>query len=249
MTLQHSATVIRPLPRAAIMHGKLILVVEDERAIRDMIAFALKRAGYSVREAEDSRTAREVLADRLPDLMLVDWMLPDMSGLELTRAVKRDRHTRELPIIMLTARAEEGDKVTGLENGADDYVTKPFSPRELVARIGAVLRRAGTVGLNQVLEFEGLKLDQEGQRITINDQVLPLARTEFRMLEFFMSRPERVFSREQLIARLWGSDTSVEDRTIDVCVRRLRMALEPYGMDRYIQTVRSAGYRFSNKAQ
>ena len=249
MTLQHSATVIRPLPRAAIMHGKLILVVEDERAIRDMIAFALKRAGYSVREAEDSRTAREVLADRLPDLMLVDWMLPDMSGLELTRAVKRDRHTRELPIIMLTARAEEGDKVTGLENGADDYVTTPFSPRELVARIGAVLRRAGTVGLNQVLEFEGLKLDQEGQRITINDQVLPLARTEFRMLEFFMSRPERVFSREQLIARLWGSDTSVEDRTIDVCVRRLRMALEPYGMDRYIQTVRSAGYRFSNKAQ
>ena len=249
MTLQHSATVIRPLPRAAIMHGKLILVVEDERAIRDMIAFALKRAGYSVREAEDSRTAREALADRLPDLMLVDWMLPDMSGLELTRAVKRDRHTRELPIIMLTARAEEGDKVTGLENGADDYVTKPFSPRELVARIGAVLRRAGTVGLNQVLEFEGLKLDQEGQRITINDQVLPLARTEFRMLEFFMSRPERVFSREQLIARLWGSDTSVEDRTIDVCVRRLRMALEPYGMDRYIQTVRSAGYRFSNKAQ
>ena len=231
------------------MHGKLILVVEDERAIRDMIAFALKRAGYSVREAEDSRTAREALADRLPDLMLVDWMLPDMSGLELTRAVKRDRHTRELPIIMLTARAEEGDKVTGLENGADDYITKPFSPRELVARIGAVLRRAGTVGLNQVLEFEGLKLDQEGQRITINDQVLPLARTEFRMLEFFMSRPERVFSREQLIARLWGSDTSVEDRTIDVCVRRLRMALEPYGMDRYIQTVRSAGYRFSNKSQ
>ncbi|MBW4050747.1 MAG: phosphate regulon transcriptional regulatory protein PhoB [Proteobacteria bacterium] len=231
------------------MHGKLILVVEDERAIRDMIAFALKRAGYAVREAEDSRTAREALADRLPDLMLVDWMLPDMSGLELTRAVKRDRHTRELPIIMLTARAEEGDKITGLENGADDYVTKPFSPRELVARIGAVLRRAGTVGLNQVLEFEGLKLDQEGQRITINDEVLPLARTEFRMLEFFMSRPERVFSREQLIARLWGSDTSVEDRTIDVCIRRLRMALEPYGMDRYIQTVRSAGYRFSNKAQ
>jgi two-component system, OmpR family, phosphate regulon response regulator PhoB len=231
------------------MHGKLILVVEDERAIREMIAFGLKRAGYAVREAEDARTAREALADRQPDLMLVDWMLPDMSGLELTRAVKRDRLTRELPIIMLTARAEEGDKVTGLENGADDYVTKPFSPRELLARIGAVLRRAGTVGLNQVLEFEGLKLDQQGQRITVNGDVLPLARTEFRMLEFFMSRPERVFSREQLIARLWGSDTSVEDRTIDVCIRRLRMALEPYGLDRYIQTVRSAGYRFSNKAQ
>jgi two-component system, OmpR family, phosphate regulon response regulator PhoB len=231
------------------MHGKLILVVEDERAIRDMIAFGLKRAGYTVREAEDCRSAREALADRLPDLALVDWMLPDMSGLELTRAVKRDRHTRDLPIIMLTARAEEGDKVTGLESGADDYITKPFSPRELLARIGAVLRRAGTVGLNQVIEFDGLRLDQQGQRITVNDEVLPLARTEFRMLEFFMSRPERVFSREQLIARLWGSDTSVEDRTIDVCIRRLRMALEPYGLDRYIQTVRSAGYRFSNKTE
>ena len=231
------------------MHGKLILVVEDERAIRDMIAFGLKRAGYSVREAEDARAAREALADRLPDLALIDWMLPDTSGLELTRSMKRDRHTRDLPIIMLTARAEEGDKVTGLESGADDYITKPFSPRELLARIGAVLRRAGTVGLDQVIEFDGLKLDQQGQRITVNEEVLPLARTEFRMLEFFMSRPERVFSREQLIARLWGSDTSVEDRTIDVCIRRLRMALEPYGMDRYIQTVRSAGYRFSNKTE
>lgn len=229
------------------MHGKLILLVEDERAIRDMIAFGLKRAGYSVREAEDGRSARAALADRLPDLALVDWMLPDMSGLELTRSVKRDRHTRDLPIIMLTARAEEGDKVTGLESGADDYITKPFSPRELLARIGAVLRRAGTVGLDQVIEFDGLKLDQQGQRITVNGEPLPLARTEFRMLEFFMSRPERVFSREQLIARLWGSDTTVEDRTIDVCIRRLRMALEPYGLDRYIQTVRSAGYRFSNK--
>ena len=231
------------------MHGKLILVVEDERAICDMIAFSLKRAGYSVREAEDSRSAREALGDRLPDLALIDWMLPDMSGLELTRLVKRDRHTRDLPIIMLTARAEEGDKVTGLESGADDYITKPFSPRELLARIGAVLRRAGTVGLDQVIEFDALKLDQQGQRITVNGEVLPLARTEFRMLEFFMSRPERVFSREQLIARLWGSDTSVEDRTIDVCIRRLRMALEPYGLDRYIQTVRSAGYRFSNKTE
>ena len=231
------------------MHGKLILVVEDERAIRDMIAFGLRRSGYAVREAEDCRAAREALADRLPDLMLVDWMLPDMSGLELTRAVKRDSQTRDLPIIMLTARAGEGDKVTGLENGADDYITKPFSPRELLARIGAVLRRAGTVGLDQVVQFEGLKLDQQGQRITVNGQVLPLPRTEFRMLELFMTRPERVFSREQLITRLWGGDTTVEDRTIDVCIRRLRVALEPYGLDRYVQTVRSAGYRFSNKTQ
>ncbi|SRR5579883_194832 len=231
------------------MHGKLILVVEDERAIRDMIVFGLKRAGYGVREADSSRAAREALADRIPDLMLVDWMLPDMSGLELTRTVKRDQNTADVPIIMLTARAEEGDKVLGLENGADDYVTKPFSPRELVARINAVLRRGGTVGLANVIEFESLKLDQQSQRITVDDKILPLARTEFRMLQFFMTRPERVFSREQLISRLWGNDTNVEDRTIDVCIRRIRMALEPYGLDHYIQTVRSAGYRFSNKPQ
>ncbi len=231
------------------MHGKLILVVEDERAIRDMIVFGLKRAGYGVRESDSSRAAREALADRIPDLMLVDWMLPDMSGLELTRTVKRDQNTADVPIIMLTARAEEGDKVLGLENGADDYVTKPFSPRELVARINAVLRRGGTVGLANVIEFESLKLDQQSQRITVDDKILPLARTEFRMLQFFMTRPERVFSREQLISRLWGNDTNVEDRTIDVCIRRIRMALEPYGLDHYIQTVRSAGYRFSNKPQ
>src|ERR1700734_1266979 len=165
------------------MTAKRILIIEDEKPIRDLIAFGLRRAGYEVKEAEDCREARARIADARPDLMLVDWMLPDMSGLELTRSVKRDRLTKELPIIMLTARAEEGDKVMGLENGADDYITKPFSPRELLARIGAVLRRAGTVGLNQVIEFEGLKLDQQGQRITVNDEVLPLARTEFRMLE------------------------------------------------------------------
>jgi two-component system phosphate regulon response regulator PhoB len=231
------------------MHGKLILVVEDEPAIRDMIVFGLKRAGYGVREADSCRAAREALADRIPDLMLVDWMLPDMSGLELTRMVKRDQNTADVPIIMLTARAEEGDKVLGLENGADDYVTKPFSPRELVARINAVLRRGGTVSLANVIEFDSLRLDQQSQRISVQDKILPLARTEFRMLQFFMSRPERVFSREQLISRLWGNDTNVEDRTIDVCIRRIRMALEPYGLDHYIQTVRSAGYRFSNKPQ
>ncbi|MGH8297292.1 MAG: phosphate regulon transcriptional regulator PhoB [Steroidobacteraceae bacterium] len=231
------------------MHGKRILVVEDERAIRDMIAFGLARAGYEVREAEDCRAARAALADRLPDLMLVDWMLPDASGLELTRAMKRDHLTRELPIIILTARGGEDDKVTGLENGADDYVTKPFSPRELLARISAVLRRAGTVGFDQLLEFAGLALDQQGQRVTAQGATLPLARNEFRMLELFMSRPERVFSREQLIVRLWGSDTGIEDRTIDVCIRRLRMALEPYDMDRYLQTVRGAGYRLSSKPE
>jgi two-component system phosphate regulon response regulator PhoB len=231
------------------MSGKLILIVEDEPAIRQMIAFGLRRAGFEIREAVDYREAREALADQRPDLVLVDWMLPDMSGLELTRTLKRDRETRELPVIMLTARAEEGDKVTGLESGADDYVTKPFSPRELIARINAVLRRTGASGLDHVVEFEALKLDQQGQRITVDGQTVPLGPTEYRMLEFFMTHPERVFSRDQLLDRLWGGNVYVEERTIDVHVRRLRKSLEKFGLDRFVQTVRGSGYRFSAKAE
>ncbi|MGC8519463.1 MAG: phosphate regulon transcriptional regulator PhoB [Steroidobacteraceae bacterium] len=231
------------------MSGKLILIVEDEPAIRQMIAFGLRRAGFDIREAVDYREAREALADQRPDLVLVDWMLPDMSGLELTRTLKRDRETREVPVIMLTARAEEGDKVTGLESGADDYVTKPFSPRELIARINAVLRRTGASGLDHLVEFEALKLDQQGQRITVDGQTVPLGPTEYRMLEFFMTHPERVFSRDQLLDRLWGGNVYVEERTIDVHVRRLRKSLEKFGLDRFVQTVRGSGYRFSAKAE
>ncbi len=231
------------------MSGKLILIVEDEPAIRQMIAFGLRRAGFDIREAVDYREAREALADQRPDLVLVDWMLPDMSGLELTRTLKRDRETREVPVIMLTARAEEGDKVTGLESGADDYVTKPFSPRELIARINAVLRRTGASGLDHVVEFEALKLDQQGQRITVDGATVPLGPTEYRMLEFFMTHPERVFSRDQLLDRLWGGNVYVEERTIDVHVRRLRKSLEKFGLDRFVQTVRGSGYRFSAKAE
>ena len=231
------------------MSGKMILIVEDEPAIRQMIAFGLRRAGFDIREAVDYREAREALADQRPDLVLVDWMLPDMSGLELTRTLKRDRETREVPVIMLTARAEEGDKVTGLESGADDYVTKPFSPRELIARINAVLRRTGASGLDHVVEFEALKLDQQGQRITVDGATVPLGPTEYRMLEFFMTHPERVFSRDQLLDRLWGGNVYVEERTIDVHVRRLRKSLEKFGLDRFVQTVRGSGYRFSAKAE
>jgi two-component system phosphate regulon response regulator PhoB len=230
------------------MSAKLILIVEDEPAIRQMIAFALRRAGFDVLEAVDCEQARAALADRRADLVLVDWMLPDASGLELTRSLKRDRHTRELPIIMLTARAEEGDKVSGLDSGADDYVTKPFSPRELIARIHAVLRRSGTIGLDHIVEFDALKLDQQGQRISIGEQTVPLGPTEYRMLEFFMTHPDRVFSRDQLLDRLWGGNVYVEERTIDVHVRRLRKALEKFGVDGLVQTVRGSGYRFSAKA-
>lgn len=227
------------------MAAKEVLIVEDERPIREMIAFGLKRAGFEVREAEDCRSARAQLADRRPDLLLVDWMLPDMSGLELTRTLKRDRETRELPIILLTARAEEGDKVAGLEGGADDYVTKPFSPRELLARINAVLRRMAPNADGERIQFENLVLDQLSHRVMVGDQTIPLGPTEYRMLEFFMTHPERVYTRDQLLDRIWGGNVYVEERTIDVHIRRLRKAMEEFGYDRFIQTVRGSGYRFS----
>jgi two-component system phosphate regulon response regulator PhoB len=227
------------------MSSKQVLIVEDERPIREMIAFGLRRAGFEVREAEDCRGARAQLADKQPDVLLVDWMLPDMSGLELTRQLKRDRVTRELPIILLTARAEETDKINGLEGGADDYVTKPFSPRELVARINALLRRSSPVAAGERLEFAGLVLEPASHRVTANGRAVTLGPTEYRMLAFFMAHPERVYTREMLLDRIWGGNVYVEERTIDVHIRRLRKALEDFNMDRFIQTVRGAGYRFS----
>jgi two-component system phosphate regulon response regulator PhoB len=225
--------------------AKQILVVEDERPIREMIAFGLRRAGFEVREAPDARTGRAEVANRRPDLLLVDWMLPDTSGLEFTRALKRDRETSELPVIMLTARAEEGDKVAGLEGGADDYITKPFSPRELLARINAVLRRSLPAEGAERTEIEGLVLDQSSQRVSSGDRTVALGPTEYRMLAFFMTHPERVYTREQLLDRVWGGNVYVEERTIDVHIRRLRKALEESGHDRLIQTVRGSGYRLS----
>ncbi|MEZ5532160.1 MAG: phosphate regulon transcriptional regulator PhoB [Steroidobacteraceae bacterium] len=227
------------------MAGRQILIVEDERPIREMIAYGLRRAGFDVREAEDCRTARTEIANRAPDLLVLDWMLPDMSGLELARQLKRDKDTRELPIILLTARAEESDKVAGLDAGADDYLTKPFSPRELVARIHAVLRRSEPAGGEERIEFEGLVLDRGSHRVTAGDRTVSLGPTEFRMLEFFMTHPERVYSRDQLLDRIWGGNVYVDERTIDVHIRRLRKALEEHGCDRLVQTVRGAGYRFS----
>ena len=225
-----------------------VLIVEDERPIREMIAFGLRRAGFEVRAAEDCRVARALLADKRPDLLLVDWMLPDMSGLELTRQLKRDEATRELPIILLTARADEADKINGLEGGADDYITKPFSPRELVARIKAVLRRAAPTAAGEVLQLGGLMLESASHRVTANGHAVTLGPTEYRMLAFFMARPERVYTREMLLDRIWGGNVYVEERTIDVHIRRLRKALEEFGMDRFVQTVRGSGYRFSARS-
>jgi two-component system, OmpR family, phosphate regulon response regulator PhoB len=227
------------------MTAKQILIVEDERAIREMIAFGLKRAGFEVREAEDCRAARSALADRRPDLLLVDWMLPDTSGLEFTRALKRDRETRDLPVIMLTARAAEADKVAGLDGGADDYLTKPFSPRELLARVQALLRR--TIGHDdgEPVVHGTLALDRASHRVSCASLPVPLGPTEYRLLEYFMLHPDRVYSREQLLDRVWGGNVYVEERTIDVHIRRLRKALERFNADQYVQTVRGAGYRFS----
>lgn len=224
-----------------------ILIVEDETPIREMIAFHLSRAGFDTLEAENCRRARELLADERPDLALVDWMLPDMSGLELTRMLKRDNENEDLAIIMLTARADEHDKVSGLKSGADDYVTKPFSPRELVARIQAVLRRSGAAK-NETIKAGILELDPTGHRVDLDGSEVRLGPTEFRLLKFLMTHADRVYSRTQLLDRVWGANIYVEERTVDVHIRRLRKALSGPGVDRYIQTVRGSGYRFSTRA-
>ena len=226
------------------MSANKILIVEDEQAIREMIAFHLSRAGFETMEARDSREARELIANDRPDLALIDWMLPDISGLELTRMLKRDESYEDLAIIMLTARAEERDKISGLEGGADDYVTKPFSPRELIARIHAVLRRASAT-TDEVVSAGVLELDTAGHRVVSSGREIKLGPTEYRLLHFLMTHPERVYSRAQLLDRVWGANVYVEERTVDVHVRRLRKALSDAGADDYIQTVRGAGYRFS----
>jgi two-component system phosphate regulon response regulator PhoB len=224
---------------------KRILLVEDEQAIREMVGFALKKAGLQFEEVADAEQALLSIASRPPDLVLLDWMLPGMSGVDFARRLRRDELTANLPIILLTARVEESDRVYGLEVGADDYVTKPFSPRELIARINAVLRRSSVVSEDQALEFDGLSLDPVGHRVRADGAMLNLAPTEFRLLHFFMSNPDRVYSREQLLDHVWGRGVFVEERTVDVHIRRLRKALAANGHDRFIQTVRGAGYRFS----
>ncbi len=220
-----------------------ILIVEDEPAIRAMVAMALERADFAVREAGDVPAAERAIADRRPDLILLDWMLPGTSGIELARRLRRDEYTRDVPILMLTARAEEDDRVRGLDVGCDDYLTKPFSPRELVARIKALLRRSGQD--NATLAVGSLCLDTLAHRVSANGAPVELGPTEYRLLHFFMAHPERVYSRTQLLDMVWGRGAYVEERTVDVHIRRLRKALETHQCDHLVQTVRGAGYRFS----
>lgn len=230
------------------MQGKLILVVEDEAPIREMLRFALNRAEFQVAEAASAQDARLRIAEARPDLILMDWMMPGMSGVEFTRELKSQPATRDIPVIMVTARAEEEDKVRGLNIGCDDYVSKPFSYPELIARIQAVLRRAMPGGEEERVAINGLEVDSASQRVTAKGQPVRLGPTEYRLLHFFVSHPERVYTREQVLDRVWGQNVYVEERTVDVHIRRLRKALEPFGYDGMIQTVRGSGYRFSDKA-
>ena len=231
---------------------KRILIVDDEPAIRDMVAFALRKGDYEPAHAGDAREAQAAIADRVPDLILLDWMLPGTSGLELARRWRKDALTREVPIIMLTARGEENDRVGGLEAGVDDYVVKPFSARELLARIRAVMRRAREDDEDGSIAVGALRIDGAAHRVYArvdgHDEPVPIGPTEYRLLHFFMTHPERVYSRSQLLDHVWGGSVYVEERTVDVHIRRLRKTLEPSRLDAMVQTVRGAGYRFSAAA-
>jgi two-component system phosphate regulon response regulator PhoB len=224
---------------------KHVLIVEDEAGIREMIAFVLRRAEFEPILAEDTTEAQQCIMEQVPDVILLDWMLPGMSGIDYARRLRREKLTRDIPIIMLTARGEEDDRVHGLEVGADDYLIKPFSNRELVARLRAVLRRSGQFGDDEVIEQGNLRIDTASHRIHADGKAVNMGPTEYRLIHFFMTHPERVYSRGQLLDHVWGGNVYVEERTVDVHIRRLRKSLADQGCDAYIQTVRGAGYRFS----
>ena len=224
-----------------------ILVVDDEAAIRDMLCIALEAADYNVIQAENAQQAHAATLDRNPDLVLLDWMMPGTTGLELLRRLKRDELTEKIPVIMLTAKVEEDSKIYGLDSGADDYISKPFSPRELVSRVKAVLRRVGLEDLDEPISVGELLFDPIGHRVSIAGTPLNLGPTEYRLLQFFLTHQERVYSRDQILDYVWGSNVYLDERTVDVHIRRLRKAISVAGHENYVQTVRGAGYRFSTK--
>jgi len=225
-----------------------ILVVEDEPAIQELISITLRRNGHTVRRSVSAKEAYDEVAAALPDVILLDWMLPDGSGPTLARRLRSEPRTREVPIIMLTARASDDDKVAGLDSGVDDYVTKPFSPRELEARIQAVLRRRAPQLSKEEVGIEGLVLNPATRVVAGKGRTLKMGPTEFELLHFFMTHTDRVYSRAQILDQVWGDHVFLEDRTVDVHIRRLREALSPSGHDRLVETVRGAGYRFRSSA-
>ena len=222
-----------------------ILVVEDDRAIRDMLNFVLAQHRFNIIESNDAESAQQRILQKPPNLILLDWMLPGQSGIDFAQQLRADPNTRDIPIIMITAKGEEIDKVSGLNSGADDYITKPFSPRELIARIKAVLRRGAHTDEQEVVAISGLTLNRSLHQAKAHGHPLDLGPTEFKLLHFLMQHPERVYGRDQLLDRVWGRDVFVEERTVDVCVRRLRKTLEPHGFDKFVETIRGVGYRFS----
>ena len=221
-----------------------ILVVEDEPQVQELVAVNLEHAGHRVLRAASAEEAENAIREELPDVLILDWMLPGDSGVSLTRRLRADERTRELPILMLTARAMEHDKISGLEAGADDYLTKPFSPKELAARIKAVLRRRAPQLADDLVEIAGLRLDPAARRVSAGGAIIDLAPTEFRLLHFLMTHPDRIYSRAQVLDHVWGDHVFIEERTVDVHIRRLRKALEPSAHDRLIDTVRGSGYGF-----
>ena len=222
-----------------------VLIVDDEAAIRDMLCIALEAADFNTLSAENAQQAHATIIDRQPDLVLLDWMMPGTTGLELLRRLKRDDLTARIPVIMLTAKAEEGSKIAGLDAGADDFVPKPFSPRELISRVKAVLRRVGREELQEPISIGQLMFDPIGRRVSIADQAINLGPTEYRLLQFFLTHQERVYSRDQILDYVWGGNVYLDERTVDVHIRRLRKAISVAGHENYVQTVRGAGYRFS----
>ena len=231
------------------MNESTVLVVDDETAIRDMLRMALEIAEFRCIEADNIHDAYTQVVDERPDIVLLDWMLPGGSGLEMLRRLKRGDTTRDLPVIMLTAKTAEDNVIQGLDVGADDYITKPFAPRELIARVRALLRRSGGGPANERMQVSELVLDGESRRVLIGENPVEMGPTEFKLLQFFMSHPERAYTRGQLLDQVWGANVYVEERTIDVHIRRLRKALEEFGYDRLVQTVRGAGYRFSGRGE
>ncbi len=226
-----------------------ILLVDDEAAIRDMLSIALEAADFNVLQAENAQQAHASIIDRQPDLVLLDWMMPGTTGLELLRRLKRDELTEKIPVIMLTAKAEEDSKISGLDAGADDYIPKPFSPRELISRVKAVMRRIGREELKDVINVGEMHFDPQSHRVSISGEYINLGPTEYRLLQFFLTHQERVYSRDQILDYVWGGNVYLDERTVDVHIRRLRKAISVAGHENYVQTVRGSGYRFSTHLQ
>lgn len=222
-----------------------VLIVDDEEAIRDMLELVLAAEGFQLSSAESAQKAHSLVVDEQPDIILLDWMMPGVSGLEFLRRLRRSEMTATIPVILLTAKTEEDNRVAGLDSGADDYITKPFAPRELISRIHAVLRRTSRLEVNKIIQFEDMIFDPSSYRVMIKDQLLDLGPTEFRLLQFFLKNQDRVYNRDQIMDHVWGGNVYLDERTVDVHILRLRKVLAESQYDRYIQTVRGVGYRFS----